>query len=161
WDGSGLTWNLTGKTASASSGSTRCAGGSLTVTKQLLPTDDPGRFGLKIDGNVEGGASEAGHGGTTGTIAVSGGRHVVSESAASGTSLSDYRTQIVCRGSGGDGDVVADGSGTSLEVDVPKGAAVVCTITNEAKQNAREVSPVLHCVVFDGDTPALADWGYS
>ena len=85
----------------------------------------------------------------------------MSESASSGTSLDDYRVQIVCRGGEGDGDVVAQGSGTSLDVKVSKGAAIVCTITNEAKENAGDVSPVLSCVVFDGNTPALADWGYS
>ena len=54
WDGSALTWNLTGRSVTASSGSNRCAGGSLTVNKHLLPANDPGRFNLKIDGNIEG-----------------------------------------------------------------------------------------------------------
>ena len=161
WDGSALTWNLTGKSVTASSRSNRCAGGSLTVTKHLLPANDPGRFNLKIDGNIEGEGSEVGDGGTTGTIAVPSGTHTVSESASSGTSLDDYRVQIVCRGGEGDGDEVAQGNGTSLDIKVSKGAAIVCTITNEAKENAGGVSPVLSCVVFDGNTPALADWGYS
>ena len=161
WDGSALTWNLTGKSVTASSGSNRCAGGSLTVNKHLLPANDPGRFNLKIDGNIEGEASEVGDGGTTGTIAVPSGTHTVSESASSGTSLDDYRVQIVCREGEGDGDEVAQGNGTSLDVKVSKGAAIVCTITNEARENAGDVSPVLSCVVFDGNTPALADWGYS
>ena len=107
------------------------------MNKHLLPANDPGRFDLKIDGNIEGSASEVGDGGTTGTIAVPSGKHAVSESASSSTSLDDYRVQIVCRGGGGDGDVVAEGSGASLDVKVSKGAAIVCTITNEAKENAR------------------------
>ena len=161
-DGSGdLTWNLTGNSVTASSESKRCAGGSLTVNKHLLGVNDPGRFNLKIDGNIEGGASKVGDGGTTGTIAVPSGMHTVSESASSGTSLDDYGVQIVCRGGGGDGAVVAQGSGTSLDVKVSKGAAIVCTITNKARENAGDVSPVLSCVVFDGTTPVLADWGYS
>ena len=161
WDGSALTWNLTGNSVTASSESNRCAGGSLTVNKHLLPANDPGRFNLKIDGNIEGERSEVGDGGTTGTIAVPSGKHAVSESASSGTSLDDYRVQIVCREGGGDGDVVAQGNGASLDVKVSKGAAIICTITNEARENAGDVSPVLSCVVFDGNTPALADWGYS
>ena len=156
-----MTWTLTEKSLTASSKSDRCPGGSLTVTKQLLPPDDPGRFNLKIDGDVAGGASEVGNGGTTGTIAVSSGKHTVGESAASGTSLDDYRVQIVCRASGGDGDVVAQGSGTSLSVQVSKGDAIVCTITNEATEDAKSVSPVLDCVVFDNGAPSFADWGYS
>ena len=159
WDGSDLTWNLTGKSVTASSGSNRCAGGSLTVNKHLLPANDPGRFNLKIDGNIEGEGSEVGDGGTTGTIAVPSGKHTVSESASSGTSLDDYRVQIVCRGGGGDGDVVAQGNGASLDVKVSKGAAIICTITNEARENAGDVSPVLSCVVFDGNTPVARRLG--
>jgi uncharacterized repeat protein (TIGR01451 family) len=156
-----VTWNLTGNQAEASSDSKPCPGGSITVNKQLLPADDPGRFSLKIDGKVEGGASEVGNGGTTGTIAVSGGRHVVSEAAASGTSLGAYNIQIVCLGNGGDGPVVAQGGGPSLPVNVATGDAIVCTITNEAKRDAKDVTPTLQCVVFNEDRPSFADWGYS
>jgi Domain of unknown function DUF11 len=156
---SAITWNLTGNKVTASSEDNRCVGGSLTVTKQLLPADDSSRFALKIDGEVEGGASEVGNGGNTGTIAVSAGQHTVSESGAPGTSLDDYRVLIVCRG--GDGGVVAQGSGPSLDVNVARGAAIICTVTNQAKDVAKDVLPVLQCVVFDGDKPVLADWGYS
>ena len=159
--GGAATWHLTGKQATASSDSRRCPGGSITVTKNLLPADDPGRFSLRINGNVEGGAFEVGNGGTTGTIAVPAGEHTVSESGASGTSLAEYGVQIVCRGSGGDGSVVSAGSGPSLDVRVRRGDAIVCTITNEAKENADDLRPILNCVVFDGDRPVLADWGYA
>ena len=159
WDGSDLTWNLTGRSVAASSESDHCTGGSLTVNKHLLPANDQGRFNLKMDGNIEGERSEVGDGGTTGTIAVPSGKHTVSESASPGTSLMDYRIQIVCRGGGGDGDVVAQGNGASLDVKVSKGAAIICTITNEARENAGDVSPLLSCVVFDGNTPVVADWG--
>ena len=98
WNGSDLTWNLTGNSVTASSELHRCAGGSLTVNKHLLPTNDPGRFNLKIDGNIEGDGSEVGDGGTTGTIAVPSGIHTVGESASSGTSLNNYRVRIVIRG---------------------------------------------------------------
>ena len=46
-----VTWELTTKQASASSSSRRCQG-SLTVIKNLDPDDDPGRFDLKIEGEV-------------------------------------------------------------------------------------------------------------
>lgn len=160
-NGGPVTWHLTGNQQTASSESTRCPGGSITVNKQLLPADDKGRFSLKIDGNVQGGAVEVGNGGTTGTIAVSGGTHTVSEAGASGTSLDAYRIQIVCRGSGGAGDVVAEGGGASLAVNVAAGDAIVCTITNQAKQVAKDVTPTLQCVAFNGNTPSFADWGYS
>ena len=44
-DGSALTWHLTGSTATATSSSPAC-GGSITITKRLVPADDPGLFGL-------------------------------------------------------------------------------------------------------------------
>ena len=65
--------------------SKRCRGGSITVVKRLVPTDDPGRFALRIDGEVAGGAAAVGDGGTTGTIAVAPGSRTVSETGARGT----------------------------------------------------------------------------
>jgi hypothetical protein len=156
-----VTWHLTGNEATASSDSSRCPGASITVTKQLLPADDPGHFDLEVNGQIEGGASEVGNGGTTGTIAVVAGEHTVSESGAAGTSLDDYRTQIACRANGGTGAIVSAGTGSSLGVQVGDGDEIVCTITNEAKTEAKDVRPVLNCVVFNGDRPVLADWGYS
>jgi uncharacterized repeat protein (TIGR01451 family) len=129
WDGSALTWHLTGNEVTASSESTPCVG-SITVTKQLLPADDPGHFSLKINGNIQGGASEVTNGGTTGTIAVSTGRHTVSESGAAGTSLGSYSVQIVCRANEGNGPAVAQATGPSVAVSVARGDAIVCTITN-------------------------------
>ena len=69
FDGDTLTWHLTGKEETASSGSSRC-GGSITIVKKLVPPNDPGRFSLKINGVVAGGAAAVGDGATTGTIAV-------------------------------------------------------------------------------------------
>ncbi len=64
--------------------------------KLLEPSDDDGRFALKIDGDPQGGAVSVGNGGTTGTIGVDPGTHTVSESGAGATSLDDYDTQINC-----------------------------------------------------------------
>ena len=78
-------------------GSTTCPGGSITITKRLVPKDDPGRFALRIDGEVAGGAAAVGDGGSTGTIAVATGSRTVSETAAAGTKLGDYTIETVCR----------------------------------------------------------------
>ena len=91
-DGSALTWHLTGSTATATSSSPAC-GGSITITKRLVPANDPGLFGLRIDGDVAGGAEAVGDGDSTGTIAVAPGRRTVSESAAEGTGPSSATTR--------------------------------------------------------------------
>jgi uncharacterized repeat protein (TIGR01451 family) len=160
WDGSALTWSLTGNSLTVSRSSTRCQG-SITVVKRLVPADDPGRFDLEIDGEVAGGAIGVGDGDTTGTIAVTADRHTVGESGAEGTSLGDYRVEIVCRRGGGDGAIVAGASGPSVDVQVRRNDAIVCTITNTAEQEAEAVRPVLECVVFNATTPDIAVWGYA
>ena len=78
-----------------------------------------------------------------------------------GTTLGDYHIEIVCRGDGGDGAIVAGASGPSVDVQVRRNDAVVCTITNTAEQEAETVRPVLECVVFNATTPDLAVWGYA
>jgi uncharacterized repeat protein (TIGR01451 family) len=154
FDGSRLTWMLTGNEVTASSSSKRC-GSSITLVKELNPSDDSGRFNLEIDGATAGGAAAVGDGGTTGTIAVSAGQHTVGESAASGTHLTKYLTQIVCRS----GDtVVAQATATSLSVPVGNNEDVACTITNT--RNEAKVVPVLDCVVFRSGVPDTAVWGY-
>jgi hypothetical protein len=160
WDGGALRWSVTGNALTVSSGSRRCQA-SITVVKRLIPADDPGRFDLEIDGFVAGGAAAVGDGDTTGTIAVTADRHRVGESAALGTSLADYRVEIVCRGEGGTGAVLAGANGPSVDVQVRRNDAVVCVITNIAEQESRPVSPVLECVVFSQTEPDLAVWGYA
>jgi uncharacterized repeat protein (TIGR01451 family) len=157
WNGSPLTWSLTGNELTVSRASRRCQG-SITVVKRLVPADDPGRFNLEIDGEVAGGAAAVGDGDTTGTIAVTADRHTVSESAALGTSLADYRIDIACRS--GDGSVVAGANGPSVSVQVRRNEAIVCTIQNTAGSQLQDVTPVLNCVVFNETSPDLADWGY-
>ncbi len=160
WDGGDLRWSLTGNALTVSRSSRRCEG-SITVVKRLVPADDPGRFDLEIDGEVAGGAFGVGDGDTTGTIAVTADRHTVGESGAAGTSLGDYQIEIVCRGDGGDGAIVAGASGPSVDVQVRRNDAIVCTITNTAEQEAKAVRPVLECVVFNATTPDIAVWGYA
>ena len=162
WEGSSLTWSLTGNQETVSSESTQCPG-SITIVKKLVPADDPGRFSLKINGEVEGGAAAVGDGDTTGTIAVSPGRHMVSESGAPGTSLADYHVTIVCRDEGPTRVGDRGASDPSVDVQVRSGSAVVCVVTNTAKQKpgGRVVSPVLECVVFNDSGLDVAVWGYS
>ena len=152
-----MTWHLTGNQVTATAGSTRCQG-SITIVKILNPKTDPGRFNLEIDGQTAGGAARVGDGGTTGTVAVDSGSHSVGESAAQGTDLADYDTQITCsRGS----IVVAEGRGPKVTVTVSRGQSILCAITNTRKAVAAAVNPVLQCVVFRSGAPDQAVWGYS
>ncbi len=155
-DGAPLTWTLTGNQVTASSGSKACQG-SITIVKVLHPSDDPGRFNLKIGGATAGGAEAVGDGGTTGTIAVNAGTHTVGESAAPGTSLDKYVTQISCVSGT---TVVAQGNEPTVSVPVRKDADVQCTITNTRKNNLKPVVPVLECVVVRNGAPDQAVWGY-
>jgi len=72
---------------------------TLTVVKELTPPDS-GKFALKINGQVAGGASAVGDQGTTGKVSVDPGNHTVSESAAEGTDtdLGDFTIRTICRG---------------------------------------------------------------
>jgi len=154
--GAPLIWRLTGNAVTATKSSKAC-GGSITVIKVMHPSKAPGRFSLKIDSTVRGDAAAVGDGGTTGTIAVRTGAHTVGESAAAGTSLSDYVSQIVCANGG---TVVAKAADISVSVAVKQDDQVVCTITNTQKNQVKPLVPVLECVVFRGGAPDSAVWGY-
>ncbi len=91
--------------------------GTITVNKVLVPSNDTGKFDLRIDGNTAGTGGNVGNGGTTGAITVDTGNHNVSEAGVA-TNLSDYNEVIT-------GDCAADGT-----VNVAKGQNAVCTITN-------------------------------
>jgi hypothetical protein len=91
---------------------------TLSVTKICVPADDGGRFNLKIDGQTK---PDAACGDTFGPVAVAPGQHQVSESAGTGTSLSDYTTTI-------GGACAPDGS-----ITLAAGDSATCTITNMRK----------------------------
>ena len=76
---------------------------TLTVTKVLVPANDPGTFGLQIDGQTK---ATGGNGTTTGKVELSSGPHTVAEVAASGTDLANYVSSI-------GGDCLADGLGVA------------------------------------------------
>jgi uncharacterized repeat protein (TIGR01451 family) len=125
-----LEWFLAGRSAIASADSERCQG-SIEIVKALEPENDPGHFDLLLNGVVR--AEAVGNRGTTGVIVVTaapgGTVHTVSERAASGTTLADYETTIVCRNNGED-PPVAEVEGTSLSLRVSRGQAIVCVILN-------------------------------
>lgn len=95
---------------------------TLTVDKTLIPSGDPGRFDLQIDGNAK--ASDVGDGGTTDPVIVASGSHTVAEVAGDdNTDLTNYTSSIDCTNDD-------SGSGTSLDTSITAGDAVTCTITN-------------------------------
>jgi len=98
---------------------------SITVVKDLKPSDDTGTFDLKVgDDVVKAGAGD----GDEGSKGVAPGSYTVSELGAEGTSLDDYDSSVACEKNG---QAYKDGSGTSLGgIDVDSNDEVVCTIAN-------------------------------
>ena len=94
---------------------------TLTVNKVVDPATDTGTFNLQIDGSTAGTGAAVGDGGTTGAVPVNAGSHTVGETAAGGTSLSDYVTTI-------GGQCNADGT-----ISLAPGENKTCTITNTRK----------------------------
>ena len=100
---------------------------TITVTKHLVPSSDPGRFDLKVGGIVvKAGAADGG----SGSRLVGAGTYAVSEAAAVGTSLANYTSSIACTKNGGSGP---SGNGTSLNVGAAWGDVLVCTLINQRK----------------------------
>ena len=109
--------------------------GSLEVVKVLFPAGDSGRFDLFImDGEtVVGSETNAGNGGSTGTVTLETGTYTVGEEGSEGTSLGNYSSSIECFDGAGEGgpEEVAQGAGAGpLLVDVTHGSEIVCFITN-------------------------------
>jgi Prealbumin-like fold domain len=94
---------------------------SLTVNKICVPAADGGLFDLRVDSQT---AADEPCGGRIGPLVVPTGAHKVSETAGSGTKLTDYTSVI-------GGDCKADGS-----ITLAAGEFAVCTITN-----VRSISP--------------------
>jgi hypothetical protein len=112
--------------------------GTIRVIKDLLPSNDSGRFNLLIDGAAPNAGSLAvGDGGTTTAIALPPGSHTIGEAAAVGTDLSDYTSTIVC-----DNDPAVPGPGP-LQVTLASGQDIVCTITNVRQPGTLTVNKVL------------------
>ena len=102
---------------------------TLTVTKVLAPTGDPGQFDLLLDG-IEQVANATN--GSFFTVEVPVGDVItISEVAGDGTDLSDYTSSIACSGEGISGTT----SGTQRTFGMPAGGDdVLCTINNTRGQ---------------------------
>lgn len=91
----------------------------LTVNKVVSPSNDPGLFNLQINGQTY--ATNIGNGGTTGAQSANIGSNSITETAGTGTNLSNYTSVI-------GGDCAANGTITLAE-----GDNKTCTITNTVK----------------------------
>jgi hypothetical protein len=103
---------------------------TLRVVKDIVPDNGGGLFNLRIDGATAGTGANVGDNGTTGFVPVTAGNHTVSETAGTGTTLSDYVMGI-------GGDCAANGT-VSLALAQNK----TCTITNTRKGMAQVVKTV-------------------
>ena len=134
---------------------------TLAVVKELTPPAS-GKFALKINGHVEGGASAVGDQGTTGRVPVEPGTHAVSESEGDdATELEDFTIRTVCRRVT---DIVAQSDGPGVgDVPVGEGDNVTCVISNTLKPppDSKSVTPELECVLFKDGQPDTAYWGYN
>jgi outer membrane protein assembly factor BamB len=101
---------------------------TVSVTKSLVPTNDPGRFDLKVAGMVV--KANAGNG-DAGSTKMAPGTFRVAETAAVGTSLTNYTTSIACTLNGGPGP--SANNTTKLDVTVAPADVLACTITNTRK----------------------------
>jgi streptogramin lyase len=112
--------------------------GRLEVKDATVPSSDPGRFDLQIDGVTK--KADAADGDDTGKKTVLAGGHKVGEEGGSFTLPSDYTSRIVCKDGGGSGATIASSSSPEpLNVAIVPGADVVCTITNTRKLETRQL----------------------
>lgn len=115
--------------------------GKVELIKQIEPDTNTGKFNLTINGPLYGDAvtvNNVGDNGTTGEIVVKKGTVEVSETAGTGTSLSNYTTSIICRDKNGTGNIITSSNPTGstnreLEFTLQEDADVICVITNSAK----------------------------
>src|SRR5215208_2481114 len=109
--------------------------GKLTVRKVLDPTDDPGKFDLKIGDEVV--VDDGGHLSQGSRTLPTGTGYTVAELGGTDTSLAKYDSAVECK----DGDeVVKSGTGTSLTgVPVIQGKEIVCTFTNTRRPGTIQV----------------------
>ena len=99
----------------------------LTVTKVCVPTNDGGKFNLRIDGATAAGGTDESCGGSTDVITTTVGTHTVSETAGTATNLANYSTVI-------GQDCAANGT-----VTLAAGDNKTCTITNSRLPNLKIV----------------------
>jgi hypothetical protein len=112
----------------------------LVVNEAVVPSGDPGKFNLQIDGTTV--ASDVGDGGTSGAQAVAVGSHTVSATAGTGTSLSDYTVGV-------GGSCAADGTVTLAAGDVK-----TCTITSTRNSSTPSIHVSQLITTTSTGTPA-------
>ncbi len=130
---------------------------TIEVVKRLVPTSDPGRFDLQIDGITDPDGHDVGDGGSTGVEQVTVGSHTVGELGHGETSLDRYLTIIECidRVTGA---IVDDTNGEGLTLDIPVGPgdAILCTITDIS--GAHDAAPGDRPAPGYGDNPGDPDF---
>jgi hypothetical protein len=132
----------------------------IVVVKSLSPSNDPGKFNLKVDGNSV--VENIGDGGRGETNVTPGTPYEVSETAAGATKLADYRISSSCTTS--DGQPVGTPAGASVSgVTVAEGKTVTCLFTNtrDLPPDSETVTPRVECVLFRDGQPDTVYWGYN
>ena len=108
--------------------------GELEVVKDLIPSNNSGKFDLLIEdsgGTPQDAATDVGDGGTTGVNSLTPGDYDVSEAAGTGTDLSDYNSSIACVDqANGNAPAGSSSNAGPLTVTVADGSDILCTITN-------------------------------
>jgi N-acetylglucosamine-6-sulfatase len=119
---------------------------TITLTKSLAPSTDPGRFDLRVGTTT---LKAAAGNDDSGSTQVAAGTYTVREVASSGTSLSNYSSSISCSLNGGPGPSAGS---TSLSVTVAANDVLSCTITNARRATltlAKSLSPSTDAGRFD------------
>ena len=111
---------------------------SLTVEKQLWPSDDPARFDLVVHGVT---VRAADGDGDTITISVPPGTYDVSESAVAGTDTADFVSTVSCRPVTRRRSVLRSGTAWNGLV-LRAGGQATCTFGNVNRTSRDPVPPV-------------------
>ena len=112
----------------------------LKLVKSLDPTTDAGKFDFAI-GATTYNNSGAGYGdtGNTGFQNVTIGTVAISESAHSGTTLSNYTSTLACKDAANADVTVSSNAGASGSISVAAGDQITCTFTNTRKPEVKLV----------------------
>ena len=112
------------------------------MVKDLIPSGDPGKFNLQIDGNTDPQGANVGDGGTTGEETLNTGTHNVGETAGTGTTWPTTRSRSAAwtppTATRPWSSTTGDSAGP-LDVSVTYGSDIVCTITNTRETGKLEV----------------------
>ena len=116
--------------------------GKLELRKDFVGTAGKANLYIKHGATTDDSELDAGDNGTTGENTLDTGSFNVSETAGTGTDLTEYQKSIECRAGNGAGAVVASSPADSagpLNVAVGYGDDIVCVITNEREQGKLEL----------------------